>query len=138
MNFPLDYDNDVERRRTHPNLFTKNEADTVVGVLEMRPERVRVEDNEKAVKLASNARSANVFTQATVDGGKLLSQRAENRTLVQQRSVLDGSYPCGSGFGTGHKNNYQAGIIICRWQSIYRANQILSIESDYFLACSRY
>ena len=81
------------------------------GILEMMPKRVFVEDNAKAVKLASNARSDNVVTQAIVDGGKLLSQRAENRPLGQLRSVLDVPSQCGSGVGTGHKNKYPAGIL---------------------------
>ena len=59
MNGPLYYNDNVECRWTHPKPFTKNEADTMGGVLEMRPKRVHVEDNTKAVKLASNARSAN-------------------------------------------------------------------------------
>ena len=74
MNFPLDYDNNVEHRRTRPKILTKNEADITEGIIEMNPERVHVEDNEKAVKLASNARSENVVTQAIIDGGKSLSQ----------------------------------------------------------------
>ena len=110
MNFPLDYDNDGERRMTHTNLFPNNEADTVGGILEMRPKRVCVEDNKKALKLASNAKSATVVTQDIVDGGKQLSQRAENRPLGQRRSVLDGSASRGSGVGTGNKNKYPAGI----------------------------
>ena len=40
MNFPPDYDNDVERSRTHLKLLPKNEADTAGGILEMRPKRV--------------------------------------------------------------------------------------------------
>ena len=40
----------------------------------MDTERVRGEDNEKAVKLASNSKSANVVTQDIFDGGKSLSQ----------------------------------------------------------------
>ena len=46
MSCPLDYDENVECRRTHPKLLPNNEADTVRGILEMRPKRVRVEDNE--------------------------------------------------------------------------------------------
>ena len=111
MSCPLDYDENVECRRTHPKLLPNNEADTVRGILEMRPKRVRVEDNEQAVKLASNSRSANIFTQAIVDGGKSMSQRAENKPLVQRMSVLDGSTPRGSGVGTGHKNKYPTGIL---------------------------
>ena len=76
----------------------------------MRPKRVSIEDNEMAVKLASNARSANVVIQDIVDGGNSLSQRAENRSLVQRRNVLDGPAPCRSGVGTGHKNEYSSGI----------------------------
>ena len=63
------------------------------------------------MKLASNSRSANIFTQAIVDGGKSMSQRAENKPLVQRMSVLDGSTPRGSGVGTGHKNKYPTGIL---------------------------
>ena len=77
----------------------------------MRPNRVRVEDNAKAVKLASDARSTYVVKQDIVDGGKSLSQRAENRLLVKQRSVLGGPALSGSGFGTGHKNKDPAGIL---------------------------
>ena len=40
----------------------------------MRPKRVRIENNEKAMKLASHAKSENFVTQAIVDGGKYLSQ----------------------------------------------------------------
>ena len=42
MNFPLDYNDNVERRRTHPKLFPKVEDDTAGGILVMKPERVRV------------------------------------------------------------------------------------------------
>ena len=42
----------------------------------MNPKEVRVEDNKKAVKLAYDARSANVVTRDIVGGGKLLSQRS--------------------------------------------------------------
>ena len=135
MNCPIYYNDDVKRRRTHPKIFPKNEAETTGGILEMRPERVRVEDNYKAVKLAYNARSENVVTQAIFDRGKWLPQRAENRPLVQRRSVLDGYDPHGSGVGIGHKNKYLAGIFIRRWRSIYRANQILPSKIDYILAC---
>ena len=72
MNFPLDYEEDVDRRRTCQNTLPKNEADIAGRILEMRPERVCVEDNKKALKLASNDRSANVVTQAIIDGGKSL------------------------------------------------------------------
>ena len=101
----------------------------------MRPNRVRVEDNAKAVKLASDARSTYVVKQDIVDGGKSLSQRADNRLLGQQRRVLDGSAPRGSGFGTGHKIIIQRSFCIRRWQSIYRSNYISPSESDYRLAC---
>ena len=74
LNFPLDYNDDVERRRTHSNIFPKVEADTVRGIIEMKPERVSVEDNMKAVKLASSARNAHADTQDIVDKGKFLSQ----------------------------------------------------------------
>ena len=111
MNFPLDYNDNVERRRTHPKLFPKNETETAGGILDMRSERVCVEDNDKAVKLAYNARSENVVTQAIFDRGKWLPQRAENRPLVQRSSVLDGPAPHGSGFGTRYKDKYPAGVL---------------------------
>ena len=95
-NFPLDYDDNVECRRTHPKLLTNIEADTVGGILEMMPQRVCVEDNEKAVKLAYNSSSTNFVTQDIVEGGKSLSQRAENSLLVQRRSLLGVSAPRGS------------------------------------------
>ena len=44
------------------------------GIIEMKPERVSVEDDMKAVKLASSARNANADTQDIVDKGKFLSQ----------------------------------------------------------------
>ena len=114
MNFPLDYEDNVERRRPHPKVFPNNEADTTGEILEMRPKRVRVEDNSKAAKVSSNARSENVVTQAIVYGGKSLSQRADNRKVGQQRSVLDGPTPRGSGVGTGHKISIQRAFYICR------------------------
>ena len=67
----------------------------------MMTERVHVEDNDKAVKYAYNDRSTNVVTQNLVDGGKSLSQQAENRPLGQQRSVLDVPDPRGSGVRNG-------------------------------------
>ena len=111
MNFPLDYDDEVERRRTHPKLLPNVEADTAGGILEMKLDMVSVEDNAKAAKLASSARSAQADTQATVDKGKSLSQRSENRLLGQRRSVLDGPAPRGSGVGTGYKYKYLAGVL---------------------------
>ena len=111
MNCPLDYDNDAKHMRNHPKQLSKNEADTAGGIPGMRPKRVRVEDNKKALKLASNARNANVVTQAIFGGGKSLSQKYGNRSLVQRRSVLDRSASRGSGVGTGHKNKYPAGIL---------------------------
>ena len=77
----------------------------------MKPERFCVEDNEKYLKLTSNASSANVVTRAIVNGVKLLSQRPENMPLVQLRSVLDRPDPRGSGVETGHKNRYPEGIL---------------------------
>ena len=49
----------------------------------MRPKRVRIENNEKAMKLASHAKSEKFVTQAIVEGGKLLSQQAKHRPLGQ-------------------------------------------------------
>ena len=48
---PLDYDNNVEHRRTHPNLLPKIEADTAGGIVEKNPGRVSVKDISKAVRL---------------------------------------------------------------------------------------
>ena len=33
LNIPLDYNDDVERRRTHPDLLPKNEATTLGGMI---------------------------------------------------------------------------------------------------------
>ena len=136
MKFPLDYNDGVEQKRTHPNLFPKNEADTSGGILEMMPERVRAEDTKKAVKLASNATSENVVVQAIVDGGKYLSQRSDKRPLGQRRSVLEISAPLGSGVRTGHKISIQRVFCIRRWRSIYRANQISPSKINHCLDCS--
>ena len=80
----------------------------------MKPKRVSVEDNARAVKLASSTRSVHSDTQDIVDKDKPLSQRAENRPLVQRSSVLDGPAPHGSGFGTRYKDKYPAGVFNTR------------------------
>ena len=63
------------------------------------------------MKLASSARIAHADTQAIVDKGKCLSQRAENRPSGQLGSVSDGPDPCGSGVGTRYKDKYPTGVL---------------------------
>ena len=108
----------------------------------MRPKRVRIENNEKAMKLASHAKSENFVTQAIVEGGKLLSQQAKHRPLGQRRSVLDIPDPHGSGVGTEHKNKYPAGILyppvakyLSRKTDIAKQKRLSSGLLKQFISC---
>ena len=123
---PIDYNNNVEHRRTKPNLLPKIEADTAGGIVEKNPGRVSVKDILKAVRLESGARSAHADTQAIVNKGKFMSQRVDNRPLGQRRSVLDGPSPCRSVYGTGYTDKYTAGVL---YLPVEKSN-----GSDYCLA----
>ena len=104
MNLPINYNDEEERRKTHPLLLRNIEAGTKGEELKKNPNEDSIKSNKTALDKTQDVYGNGVHKAAE----KLLSQQVKKPSL-QRRSVLDGHVPRGLEDRTGDYSTYPVG-----------------------------